>query len=67
MRLKHLHPMLLSDRRVCRSCKSPLIITVHDYGDQSFDDTLAALDDAGIVHFGYDETAVMDVKGTKWD
>lgn len=37
----------------------------HDYGDQSFDDTLAALDDAGIVHFGYDETAVMDVKGIK--
>ena len=37
----------------------------HDYGDQSFDDTLAALDDTGIVHFGYDETAVMDVKGIK--
>jgi len=37
----------------------------HDYGDQSFDDTLTALDDAGIVHFGYDETAVMDVKGIK--
>ena len=37
----------------------------HDYGDQSFDDTPAALDDAGIVHFGYDETAVMDVKGIK--
>ena len=37
----------------------------HDYGEQRFDDTLAALDDAGIVHFGYDETAVMDVKGIK--
>ena len=37
----------------------------HDYGDQSFNDTLAALDDAGIVHFGYNETAVMDVKGIK--
>ena len=37
----------------------------HDYGEQSFDDTLAALDDAGIVHFGYEETAVMDVKGIK--
>ena len=37
----------------------------HDYGEQSFDDTLAALDDARIVHFGYDETAVMDVKGIK--
>ena len=37
----------------------------HDYGEQSFNDTLAALDNAGIVHFGYDETAVMDVKGIK--
>ena len=37
----------------------------HDYGDQGFDDTLAALDDAGIVHFGYDETAIMDIKGIK--
>lgn len=37
----------------------------HDYSDQGFDDTLAALDDAGIVHFGYDETAVMDIKGIK--
>lgn len=37
----------------------------HDYGEQSFNDTLAALDDAGIVHFGYNETAVMDVKGIK--
>lgn len=37
----------------------------HDYGEQSFTDTLSALDDAGIVHFGYDETAVMDVKGIK--
>ena len=37
----------------------------HDHGDQGFDDTLAALDDAGIVHFGYDETAVMDIKGIK--
>ena len=37
----------------------------HDYGEQSFTDTLSALDDAGIVHFGYDETVVMDVKGIK--
>ena len=37
----------------------------HDYGDSSFDDTLAALDAQGIVHFGYDETAVMDIKGIK--
>lgn len=37
----------------------------HDYGEQSFTDTLTALDNAGIVHFGYEETAVMDVKGIK--
>ena len=37
----------------------------HDYGEQSFEDTLSALDNAGIVHFGYDETAVMDIKGVK--
>lgn len=37
----------------------------HDYGDQSFTDTLTALDEAGIVHFGYEETAVMEVKGIK--
>ena len=37
----------------------------HDYGEQSFDDTLKALDAAGIIHFGYDETAVTEVKGIK--
>ena len=37
----------------------------HDYGEKRFDKTLAALDDAGVVHFGYDETAVMDVRGIK--
>ena len=37
----------------------------HDYGDQSFDDTLSALDAAGIIHFGYDETAVTEVNGIK--
>lgn len=37
----------------------------HDYGEQSFQDTMDALDAEGIVHFGYDETAVMDVKGMK--
>lgn len=37
----------------------------HDYGDKSYEDTMTALDAAGIVHFGYDETAVMDVKGIK--
>lgn len=37
----------------------------HDYGEQSYTDTLSALDQENIVHFGYDETAVMDVKGIK--
>lgn len=37
----------------------------HDYGEQSFQATMDALDAEGIVHFGYDETAVMDVKGVK--
>lgn len=37
----------------------------HDYGEQSFTDTLSALDDRNIVHFGYDETAVMEIKGIK--
>lgn len=37
----------------------------HDYGEESFDDTLKALDTANILHFGYDETAVTEVKGVK--
>lgn len=37
----------------------------HDYGEQSFEDTKAALDSAGVTHFGYDETAVLEVKGVK--
>lgn len=37
----------------------------HDYGEESFTDTMNALDSEGIVHFGYDETAVVDVKGIK--
>lgn len=37
----------------------------HDYGEQSFQDTMDVLDAQGIVHFGYDETAVMDIKGVK--
>lgn len=37
----------------------------HDYGEQGFTDTLNALDAENIVHFGYDETAVVDVKGVK--
>lgn len=37
----------------------------HDYGEESFNDTLKALDTANILHFGYDETAVAEVKGVK--
>ena len=37
----------------------------HDYGEDSFTDTMAALDAEGIVHFGYEETAVMEIKGIK--
>ena len=37
----------------------------HDYGEESFNDTLKALDTANILHFGYDGTAVTEVKGVK--
>lgn len=37
----------------------------HDYGDQSFADTKQILTDAGITAFGYDDTAVMEIKGVK--
>ena len=37
----------------------------HDYGEESFNDTLKALDTANILHFGYDETTVTEVKGVK--
>lgn len=37
----------------------------HDYGDASYTDTLTALKNEGVVPFGYDETAIMDVKGIK--
>lgn len=37
----------------------------HDYGEQSYADTLAALDQEKIVHFGYEETAVMEIQGIK--
>lgn len=36
-----------------------------DYGEQSFTDTMNALDAENVVHFGYDETAVMEIKGVK--
>ncbi|MBP3900900.1 MAG: CapA family protein, partial [Blautia sp.] len=38
---------------------------MYDYLDQGYEDTLKALDAENIVHFGFDETAVMDVKGVK--
>lgn len=37
----------------------------HDYGEESFNDTLKALDTANILHFCYDETAVTEVKDVK--
>ena len=37
----------------------------HDYGDQSYEDTIQYLEAAGITTFGYDRTDVMDVKGIK--
>ncbi len=37
----------------------------HDYGDQSYIDTIGYLGAEGIVSFGYDRTAVMDVNGVK--
>lgn len=37
----------------------------HDYGDQGFADTKETLKNAGITTFGYNETALVDVKGIK--
>lgn len=34
-----------------------------DYGEESYTDTIQYLEDAGISTFGYDRTAVVDVKG----
>lgn len=36
-----------------------------DYGDQGFSDTKAALDLAGISHFGFEDTLILEVKGVK--
>lgn len=35
----------------------------HDYGNESYVDTLANLDKAGIGRFGYENTLIVDVKG----
>lgn len=37
----------------------------HDYGMQSFEDTKAYLTEAGISHFGYDDTAIYESMGVK--
>lgn len=37
----------------------------HDYGDQSYTDTINYVEAAGITTFGYDRTAVMDVNDVK--
>ena len=37
----------------------------HDYGEQSYTDTISALDAAGIDSFGYDRICYRDVKGVK--
>ena len=36
-----------------------------DYGEQSYNDTMDALDEAGITNFGYDRVAIKKVKGIK--
>ncbi len=36
-----------------------------DYGAQSLTDTRNTLDSAGVIHFGYDVTKVVEVKGVK--
>ena len=36
-----------------------------DYGSQSLTDTRNTLDTAGVIHFGYDVTKVVEVKGVK--
>lgn len=37
----------------------------YDYGQQSYDDTLVALDAEGIDVFGYDRISYLDIKGVK--
>ena len=37
----------------------------HDYGEQSYTDTIEAVEAAGIPTFGYDRIAYLDVKGVK--
>ena len=37
----------------------------HDYGEKSFTDTVSTLKENNITPFGYDDTAVIEVKGVK--
>lgn len=37
----------------------------HDYGEKSFQDTVHTLENNGIRTFGYDETAILEVKGIR--
>ena len=59
-----MHPRLLPWR-----CSVEAVNTAnnhsHDYGDQGYEDTISALDSAGILNFGYDKTVVTEVKGIK--
>ncbi len=36
-----------------------------DYGDQSYTDTVTALEDSGIPTFGFDRVKILDIKGVK--
>lgn len=51
----------------CASVEAANLANNHssDYGEQSLEDTRAALTEAGIEHFGFEETAVIDVRGVK--
>ncbi|MDY5957439.1 MAG: CapA family protein [Frisingicoccus sp.] len=37
----------------------------HDYSDDGYEDTIAALDGADIANFGYERESVMEIKGLK--
>jgi poly-gamma-glutamate capsule biosynthesis protein CapA/YwtB (metallophosphatase superfamily) len=37
----------------------------HDYGTQSYEDTISNVEAAGITSFGYDRTAIQEVNGVK--
>ena len=54
---------ILSDSGV--ECANTANNHSHDYGEESYQDTLDAMDQYGLKHFGYDEVLTMDVKGVK--